>query len=90
MDLLDRVGEKSRNKNTSDRMGLFQPQRRKAATLLLARLFASLRSCRFGSDAGVPLCAEDDVVHVVSETSVYCIPRFAIAGAIGFDQALIS
>jgi len=42
MDLLDRVGQKSRNKNAPDRMGLFQPRRRKAATLLLAWLSASL------------------------------------------------
>jgi len=44
MDLLDRVGKKSRNKNSPDRMGLFQPQRGKAETLLLAWLSASLRS----------------------------------------------
>ena len=46
MDLLDRVGQKGRNKNSPDRMGLFQPQRGKAATLLLAWLSASLRSSR--------------------------------------------
>jgi hypothetical protein len=44
MDLLDRVGQKGRNKNSPDRMGLFQPQRGKAETLLLAWLSASLRS----------------------------------------------
>ena len=42
MDLLDRVGQKGRNKNSPDRMGVFQPQRRKTETLLLARLSASL------------------------------------------------
>ena len=42
MDLLDRVGQKDANKNSPDRMGLFQPQRRKAKTLLLAWLSASL------------------------------------------------
>jgi hypothetical protein len=36
MDLLDRVGKKGGNKNSPDRMGLFQPQCRKAKTLLLA------------------------------------------------------
>src|SRR6476619_6833053 len=46
MDLLDRVGQKTRNKNSPDRMGLFEPQRRKAETLLLAWLSASLRSSR--------------------------------------------
>src|SRR6478736_10451512 len=51
MYLLDRVGEKSRNKNSPDRMGLFQAQRRKAETLLLAWLSASLRQVRFGSKA---------------------------------------
>src|SRR5262249_3650492 len=44
MDLLDRVGQKGRNKNSPDRRGLFQPQRGKAETLLLAWLSASLRS----------------------------------------------
>ena len=34
--------KKSKNKNSPDRMGLFQPQRRKAETLLLAWLFTSL------------------------------------------------
>ena len=38
--------KKTGNKNSSDRMGLFQPQRRKAKTLLLAWLSASLRSSR--------------------------------------------
>ena len=42
MDLLDRVGQKGRNKNSPDRMGVFQPQRRKTETLLLAWLSASL------------------------------------------------
>jgi hypothetical protein len=42
MDLLDRVGQKSRYQNAPDRMGLLQPQGRKAETLLLARLSASL------------------------------------------------
>jgi hypothetical protein len=42
MDLLDRVGQKSRNQNAQDRMGLLQPQGRKAETLLLAWLSASL------------------------------------------------
>jgi hypothetical protein len=46
MDLLDRVGKKGGNKNSPDRMGLFQPQCRKAKTLLLAWLLASLRSSR--------------------------------------------
>jgi len=41
MDLLDRVGQKGRNKNSPDQMGLFQPQRGKAETLLLAWLSAS-------------------------------------------------
>ena len=50
MDLLDRVGKKGGNKNSPDRMGLFQPQRRKAETLLLAWLSASLRSSRSGLD----------------------------------------
>jgi hypothetical protein len=44
MDLLDRVGEKGRNKNAPDRMGLFQPQTGKAEALLLAWLPASLKS----------------------------------------------
>src|SRR5262245_65485084 len=44
MDMLDRVGQKGRNKNSPRRMGLFQPQRRKAETLLLAWLSASLKS----------------------------------------------
>lgn len=44
MDLLDRVGQETRNKNSPDRMGLFQPQRRKAETLLLAWLSASLKA----------------------------------------------
>jgi hypothetical protein len=44
MDLLDRVGQKTRNKNSPDRMGLFQPQRRKAETMLLVWLSASLKS----------------------------------------------
>jgi hypothetical protein len=44
MDLLDRVGKKGRNKNSPDRMGLFQPQRRKAKTLLLAWLSTSLKA----------------------------------------------
>jgi hypothetical protein len=43
MDLLDRVGQKTRNKSSPDRMGLFQPQRRKAETVLLAWLSASLK-----------------------------------------------
>jgi hypothetical protein len=47
MDLLDRVSEKSGNENAPDRMGLFQSQRREAATLLLARLSASLKSSPF-------------------------------------------
>ena len=34
--------KKGGNKNSPDRMGLFQPQRRKAETLLLAWLSASL------------------------------------------------
>jgi len=42
MDLLDRVGQKGGNENAPDRMGLFQPKRRKAQTLLLAGLSASL------------------------------------------------
>src|SRR5262245_40250111 len=42
MDLLDRAGEKGRNKNAPDRMGLFQPQTGKAEALLLAWLPASL------------------------------------------------
>jgi len=42
MDLLERVGKKGGNKNSPDRMGLFQPQRGKAETLLLAWLSASL------------------------------------------------
>jgi hypothetical protein len=46
MDLLDRVGKKVGNKNSPDRRGLFQPQRRKAKALLLAWLLASLRSSR--------------------------------------------
>jgi len=46
MDLLDRVGKKGGNKNSPDRIGLFQPQSRKAKTLLLAWLLASLRSSR--------------------------------------------
>ena len=46
MDLLDRVGQEDWNKDSSDRMGLFQPQRRKAKTVLLAWLSASLRSSR--------------------------------------------
>src|SRR5262245_34775054 len=44
--MLDRGGQKGRNENSPDRMGLFQPQRRKAETLLLAWLSASLRSSR--------------------------------------------
>ena len=44
MDLLDRVGQKTRNKKSPDQMGLFQPQGRKAKTLLLAWLFASLKA----------------------------------------------
>jgi hypothetical protein len=44
MDLLDRVGKKNRNKNSPDRMGLFRSQRRKAETLLLAWLSASLKA----------------------------------------------
>src|SRR5262245_52284086 len=55
MDLLDRVDQKSRNKNSPDRMGLFQPQRGKAATLLLAWLSASLRSSRSTYIAAISL-----------------------------------
>jgi len=40
MNLLDRVGQKNRIKGLPDRMGLFQPQRRKAEALLLAWLSA--------------------------------------------------
>lgn len=58
MDLLDRVGQKSRNKNAPDRMGLCQSQRRKAETVLLARLPASLilaiPSARKTFSAGLP------------------------------------
>ena len=42
-------GKKGGNKNSPDRMGLFQPQCRKAKTLLLAWLLASLRSSRSAS-----------------------------------------
>jgi hypothetical protein len=42
MDLLDRVGQKIGNKSSPDRMGLFEPRRRKAETVLLAWLSASL------------------------------------------------
>src|SRR4051794_9124997 len=64
MDLLDRVGKKGGNKNSSDRMGLFQPQRRKAETLLLAWLSASLRSSRSqrnasGRDFGILVTSFD-------------------------------
>src|SRR5262245_34962521 len=52
MDLLDRVGQKTRNKSSPDRMGLFQPQRRKAETVLLAWLSAPLKT--FGA---VEACA---------------------------------
>jgi hypothetical protein len=58
MDLLDRVGQKSRNQNAPDRMGLFQSQRRKAETVLLGRLPASLipaiQSTRKTCSAGLP------------------------------------
>ena len=37
-------GQETRNKNSPDRMGLFQSQRRKAETLLLAWLSASLKA----------------------------------------------
>jgi Bacteriocin-protection, YdeI or OmpD-Associated len=40
--------KKSGNKKSPDRMGLLQPQRWKAKTLLLAWLSASLRSSRIG------------------------------------------
>jgi hypothetical protein len=64
MDLLDRVGKKGGNKKSPNRMGLFQPQKRKAKALLLAWLLASLRSShpayipaasdvRFGSEEEV-------------------------------------
>jgi hypothetical protein len=46
MDMLDRVGQKGRDKNSPDRMGLFQPSRRKAEALLLAWMSASLKSSR--------------------------------------------
>jgi len=41
MDLLDPVGKNGGNNNSPHRMGLFQPQRGKAETLLLAWLSAS-------------------------------------------------
>jgi len=44
MDLLDRVGQKTRNKKSPNQMGLFHPQGLKAKTLLLAWLFASLKA----------------------------------------------
>jgi hypothetical protein len=44
MDLLDRVGQKTRDKKSPDQLGLFQPQGRKAKTLLLAWLFTSLKA----------------------------------------------
>ena len=47
-----KFGQKGRNKNSPDRMGLFQPQRRKAETLLLAWLSASLRSTTFTYQKG--------------------------------------
>src|SRR5262249_32274820 len=50
MDLLDRICQKTRNKNSPDRMGLFKPQRRKAETLLLAWLSASLRLSELGKE----------------------------------------
>jgi hypothetical protein len=53
--------KKNGNKNAPDRMGLFQPQRRKAQTLLLARLSASLRSSRRKSlkIAAIGFCQSD-------------------------------
>jgi hypothetical protein len=57
MDLLDRVGQKGKNKNSPDRMGLFQPQRRKAKTLLLAWLSASLRSTTSHTWLNLPMSA---------------------------------
>jgi hypothetical protein len=58
MDLLDRVGKKGGNKNSPDRMGLFQPQCRKAKTLLLAcshrsAYIAAVSNVRFGSEEEV-------------------------------------
>jgi ferredoxin len=64
MDLLDRVGQKDRNKNSPDRMGLFQPQRGKAETLLLARLSASLR--------GRPWCKLHRMTYIVNESCIRC------------------
>ena len=66
MDLLDRVGQKGRNKNSPDRKGLFQPQRRKAATLLLAWLSASLRSTAFTYQKG-----EQSIVRSARELSAW-------------------
>jgi hypothetical protein len=43
MDLLDPVGQKTGNKKSPDQMGLFEPQGRKAKTVLLEWLFASLK-----------------------------------------------
>ena len=57
MDLLDRVGQKGKNKNSPDRMGMFQPQRRKAKTLLLAWLSASLRSTTSHTWLNLPMSA---------------------------------
>ena len=53
MDLLNRVGQKGRNKISPDRMGPFQPGRRKAKTLLLAWMSASLESSRSGTIGAV-------------------------------------
>ena len=44
MDLLDRVGQEIGDENAPHRMGMFEPQRGKAETMLLARLSASLMS----------------------------------------------
>jgi hypothetical protein len=90
MDLLDRVGKKGGNKNSPDRMGLFQPQCRKAKTLLLAWLLASLRSSRsayivrFGSEeevipsrAEVPLVPKADVATTCA--NVRLVPKSDMA-----------
>src|SRR5262245_61975454 len=56
MDLLDRVGQETRNKSSPDRVGLFQPRGGKAETVLLARLSAWLnRGASAGSRARSPI-----------------------------------
>jgi hypothetical protein len=49
MDLLGRVGQENRDQEQTNRMGLFQPEGRKAAAMLLAGLRTSLRFCLGGA-----------------------------------------